>query len=64
MAPPGPLGELLGHFQRGAQATDRSTAIDEVVAGWAADVAGGHQAAMYAWRRVDVAELNRRGRKA
>ena len=45
-------------------ARDRSMAIDAVVSGWAADVAGGHQAAMYAWRRVDVAELNRRGREA
>jgi conjugative relaxase-like TrwC/TraI family protein len=45
-------------------ATDRSTALDAVVAGWAADVAGGHQSAMYAWRKLDVAELNRRGREA
>ncbi len=43
---------------------DRSSALDAVVSGWAADVAAGHQAAMYAWRRVDVAELNRRGREA
>ena len=39
-------------------------AVDAVVSGWAADVAAGHQSAMYAWRRVDVAELNRRGREA
>jgi ATP-dependent exoDNAse (exonuclease V) alpha subunit len=45
-------------------ARDRSTAIDAVVSGWTADVAEGHQAAMYAWRRVDVGELNRRGREA
>nr|MDQ3643682.1 hypothetical protein [Actinomycetota bacterium] len=45
-------------------ARDRSTAIDSVVSGWGADVAEGHQNAMYAWRRVDVAELNRRGREA
>ena len=45
-------------------APDRSAAIDAVVSGWAADVTGGHQSAMYAWRRVDVAELNRRGREA
>jgi conjugative relaxase-like TrwC/TraI family protein len=45
-------------------APDRSAAIDAVVSGWAADVADGHQSAMYAWRRVDVAELNRRGREA
>ncbi len=32
--------------------------------GWAADVAEGRQAAMYAWRRANVAELNQRGRAA
>ncbi|MDQ6838132.1 MAG: AAA family ATPase [Actinomycetota bacterium] len=45
-------------------APDRSGAVEAVVAGWAADVGQGHQAAMYAWRRVDVAELNRLGREA
>ncbi|HJV09562.1 MAG TPA: MobF family relaxase, partial [Acidimicrobiales bacterium] len=45
-------------------APDASTALDAVVAGWSADIAKGRQAAMYAWRRVDVAELNRRGREA
>jgi len=34
------------------------------VAGWAADVAEGRNAAMYAWRRANVAELNRLGREA
>ena len=43
---------------------DRVTALDATVAGWAADVAGGSDAAMYAWRRANVAELNRRGREA
>jgi len=43
---------------------DRDTALDATVAGWAADVAGGSHAAMYAWRRANVAELNRRGRQA
>jgi conjugative relaxase-like TrwC/TraI family protein len=43
---------------------DRDTALDATVAGWAADVATGAQAAMYAWRRANVAELNRRGREA
>ncbi|MCA1696223.1 MAG: hypothetical protein LC749_16720, partial [Actinobacteria bacterium] len=42
----------------------RDTALDATVAGWAADVARGSDAAMYAWRRADVAELNRRGRQA
>ncbi len=43
---------------------DRDTALDAVVAGWAADVAQGAEAAMYAWRRANVAELNFRGRAA
>ena len=43
---------------------DRDTALDEVVAGWVADVRGGAPSAMYAWRRANVAELNRRGREA
>jgi conjugative relaxase-like TrwC/TraI family protein len=43
---------------------DRDTALEATVAGWAADVAGGSDAAMYAWRRANVAELNRRGRQA
>ena len=42
---------------------DRDGAIDAVVTGWAADVAQGHQTAMYAWRRADVAELNSRARQ-
>lgn len=41
----------------------RDAALDALAAGWRADVADGHQSAMYAWRRVDVAELNRRGRE-
>jgi hypothetical protein len=41
---------------------DRDTALDAVVAGWAADVRQGAAPAMYAWRRANVAELNRRGR--
>jgi len=43
---------------------DRDTALDATVAGWAADVATGSNAAMCAWRRANVAELNRRGRGA
>ncbi|MFN2506206.1 MAG: MobF family relaxase [Acidimicrobiales bacterium] len=45
-------------------ARDHSKAIDAVVAGWAGDVADGHETAMYAWRRADVAELNHRARDA
>ncbi|MDQ4089712.1 MAG: AAA family ATPase, partial [Actinomycetota bacterium] len=47
-----------------AVSPDRDAALDAVVAGWAADVAQGAQAAMYAWRRANVAELNQRGRVA
>ncbi|MGI8806971.1 MAG: MobF family relaxase [Acidimicrobiales bacterium] len=47
-----------------AVSADRDTALDAVVAGWAADVAQGTPAAMYAWRRANVAELNQRGRAA
>ena len=47
-----------------AVAPNRDAALDAMVAGWAAEVAGGADAAMYAWRRANVAELNRRGRQA
>jgi len=47
-----------------AVSPDRDTAVDATVAGWAADAAKGTPAAMYAWRRANVAELNRRGREA
>ena len=47
-----------------AVSVDRDTALDATVAGWAADVAQGTDVAMYAWKRANVAELNRRGRWA
>ena len=46
-----------------AVSPDRDTALDATVAGWAADATTGTPA-MYAWRRANVAELNRRGRQA
>ena len=46
-----------------AVAPDRERAIDAAVASWAADVAEGVNAAMYAFRRANVAKLNRRGRE-
>ncbi len=49
---------------RMAVSGDRDAALDATVAGWAADMATGAQAAMYAWRRANVAELNLRGRQA
>ena len=45
-------------------APDRAGALEATVAGWAADMAEGHNAAMYAWRRANVAELNRLAREA
>jgi len=45
-------------------APDRAGALEATVAGWAADMAEGRDAAMYAWRRANVAELNRRAREA
>jgi ATP-dependent exoDNAse (exonuclease V) alpha subunit len=44
-------------------APDRAGALEATVAGWAADMAEGRNAAMYAWRRANVAELNRLGRQ-
>lgn len=43
---------------------DRDRALDQMVKGWAADVAAGKDAAMFAWRRANVTELNRRARAA
>jgi len=43
---------------------DHDTALDETVARWVADVRDGAAPAMYAWKRANVAELNRRGRRA
>ena len=44
-------------------APDRISAIETLVEGWAADVASHDSVAMYAYRRANVAELNRRGRE-
>ena len=44
-------------------APDRAAAIEKLVEGWAADVAKGDSVAMYAYRRANVAELNRQGRE-
>ncbi len=45
-------------------APDRETLLERAVAGWAADVAHGLDARLYAWRRADVAALNARAREA
>jgi conjugative relaxase-like TrwC/TraI family protein len=44
-------------------ASDRIGAIGALVEGWAGDVAEIDSVAMYAYRRANVAELNRRGRQ-
>ena len=43
---------------------DRARAVEAVVAGWATDVAKGHETMMYAYRRADVALLYVAGRRA
>ena len=42
---------------------DRVAAIERLVEGWAADVANGDSVAMYAYRRANVAALNRAARE-
>ncbi len=40
----------------------REDALQAAVDAWAADLAVGHQTGLYAWRRANVTELNRRAR--
>jgi conjugative relaxase-like TrwC/TraI family protein len=40
----------------------RDEALQTAVDAWAADAASGHETGLYAWRRANVAELNRRAR--
>jgi conjugative relaxase-like TrwC/TraI family protein len=42
--------------------SDRHGAVQATVDAWAADIAAGKQASMYAWRRANVAALNERAR--
>jgi conjugative relaxase-like TrwC/TraI family protein len=42
---------------------DRDAAVQAIVDAWAADVAAGSEAAMYAWLRANVAELNQAARE-
>ena len=63
----GDVAKAVAHYARARcirVAPDRAGALEALVAGWAADMAEGHNAAMYAWRRANVAELNRLGREA
>ncbi len=41
----------------------RDEAMDQLVDGWASDVMAGRDTAMFAWRRANVGELNRRARQ-
>lgn len=43
-------------------ASTRTEALDAVVNAWATDFGVGRESAMYAWRRANVEELNRRAR--
>jgi conjugative relaxase-like TrwC/TraI family protein len=45
-------------------ATDRDRALDQMVTAWADDVQAGKDAAMFAWRKANVAALNTRARMA
>jgi ATP-dependent exoDNAse (exonuclease V) alpha subunit len=40
----------------------REEALQAAVDAWAADAAAGHETGLYAWRRANVTELNRRAR--
>ena len=62
----GDVARAVAHYARSRcirAAPDRAAALEATVAGWAADVAEGRNAAMYAWRRANVAELNRLARQ-
>jgi ATP-dependent exoDNAse (exonuclease V) alpha subunit len=49
--------------QRAHAVPGRDAALDAAVEAWAADVAAGKETGLYAWRRVNVAELNTRARR-
>ena len=51
----------VGHGRVHAVPT-REDAFQATVDAWAADVGAGHETGLYAWRRANVAELNRRAR--
>jgi len=62
----GDVAKAVAHYARSRcidAAPDRAGALRATVAGWAADVAEGRHVAMYAWRRANVAELNRLARE-
>ncbi len=62
----GDLSKALRFYTRAGRihsASDRDDAVDAMVDAWAADVADGADTTMLAWRRANVAELNRRARQ-
>lgn len=63
----GEVGTALAFYaerDRIRPAPTRDETLDAMVEGWAGDVEAGHDTAMFAWRRANVAELNARGRAA
>ncbi len=61
----GDVGEAVDWYtaQGRVHAFDnRDDALQGAVEAWAADIAAGQETGLYAWRRANVAELNRRAR--
>jgi hypothetical protein len=57
----GDVGEAIAFYRRHDRIhakADRLGALQAAVDAWSADVAFGHAAGLYAWRRANVAELN------
>lgn len=62
----GEVAEAVEWYQshgRVHAAQDREDALQGAVDAWAKDVEDGHETGLYAWRRANVAELNRRARQ-
>jgi hypothetical protein len=61
----GDIGEAVSWYEthdRIHAVPIRDDALRAAVDAWAADIAAGHDAALYAWRRANVAALNQRAR--
>ncbi len=62
----GDVGRAVGFYAasgRVVSAPSRGEALAKMVEGWSSDLAAGKDAAMFAWRRANVAELNRLARE-
>ena len=60
----GDVGRAVSWYQQQGRihaVADRDAAVQATVDAWAADVAPGNRPSMYAWRRANVAALNRAG---